>query len=574
MVRWGLIGLLVLAACGNGVHLYGEEDRVCPGVRAGPFAPPAQAPRLEADPDDGREAFLLRYRHGARLGATSVERTGGQVTRVFRTLPLVAARLTPEERARLMVEPDLETLEPDGKVRALGWPGPSARTSPPPRSGSPSEYTPGIRLVQAPQVWDANGDGLLDEGAPIGDGIRVCVIDSGIDPRHPELQLPYVEGYDFVEEDEDPSDRTGLVWGSGHGTHVAGTIAAQPGMGARPLPGMPAGGTVGVAPGVQLLIARVLDLDGTAPVSSMLAALEWCMLKEANIVNLSLGGPMLGSASEEAFQRAADAGLLIFAAAGNDRTAAHEAPVNYPAAFPSVVAVGAVDDQAHLASFSNVGPPLELVAPGVDIVSTVILGDYSLSALEAGGRSLPSHPVARAPQGDYTGELVDCGSGERLSSCRRGSCEGFVAWLRPHPLVTPGDAVQNVMLQGARAVVFGAHPSKPPSRLSLGRPGHWVPTVAVDTRGDAFLREQLGRPVRVGLEQVDYAPMSGTSMATPHAAGVAALIWSTRPSLPAAQVRALLQDTARDLGEPGRDPGHGFGLVQARKALDRLNSQP
>ena len=575
MVRWGLVGCLwVLAACGgrggSGVEPLPVEGRRCPDVRAGPFSQgqSARTPRARGadDADAGRQAVLLRHQGGAREGAAAVERAGGQVTRRFHHFPWVAARLTAEQRARLEAAPEVETLEPDGELRALGSPV---------RVGAPEELTEALRMVQAPQVWDADEDGVLDEGAPTGEGIRVCIIDSGIDPRHPELQVPYVGGHDFVDDDDDPSDRTGRVWGSGHGTHVAGTLAAQLGSGARTLPGMSPGGVVGVAPGVELLIARVLDLDSRARVSTVLAALEWCQRNGARIVNLSLGGPVIGSAGEEAFQRAADAGMLIVAASGNGRMPGREAPRDFPAAFPSVVAVGAVDGQEELAPFSNRGPNLDLVAPGVGIVSSIVLGEYKLPVLEAGGRSLPSIAVAFAPEGDYTGELVDCGEGDSLAACQGGTCDGFVAYVRPGTPEEAGQAVEKVMLQGARAVVLGIDASEgEPSLPSLGQPGFWVPTVAVGPWADDLLRARLGEPVRVRLEGVDYVPSSGTSMATPHVAGVAALVWSARPSLTAAQVRALLETTAKDLGEPGRDEGYGFGLVQAREALDRLPPQP
>ncbi len=571
MVRWGLVVCLgVLLACGSSVEPPPVESRRCPGIRAGPptGAQAFQAPRSRSadDADAGWQAVLLRHRDGARQGAAAVERVGGQVTHLYHLAPLVAARLTAEQRALLEAAPEVEMLEPDRELRALGSPV---------RVGAPEESTEALHMVQAPQVWDADGDGVLDEGAPTGEGIRVCIIDSGIDPRHPELRVPYVGGHDFVDHDEDPSDRTGQRWGSGHGTHVAGTLAAQFGSGARTLPGMSPGGVVGVAPGVELLIARVLDLNSRASVSTVLAALEWCQRNGARIANLSLGGPDMGNAGKEAFQRAADAGMLLIAASGNGRMPGRETPVDFPAAFPSVVAVGAVDGQKELAPFSNRGPELELVAPGVGIVSSIILGEHKLSALEAGGRGLPSVAVSFASEGDYTGELVDCGEGSSLASCQGGTCDGFVAYVRPGALEETGPAVERVMLQGARAVVLGISAAETgPSGPSLGQPGVWVPTVAVGTWADDLLRDRLGGPTRVRLEGVDYFPASGTSMATPHVAGVAALVWSARPSLTAAQVRELLETTAKDLGEPGKDEGYGFGLVQAREALDRLPPQP
>ncbi|MFY0580196.1 S8 family serine peptidase [Cystobacter fuscus] len=162
--------------------------------------------------------MLVRYRPGSRQSASVTRQLGVSVTAHYQLTPAVAARLTPQEIARLAADPSVERIEPDLELRALGQPL---------STGSVGEYTESLRLVQGPRVWDVNEDGVLDPGAPTGSGIRVCVIDSGIDRRHPELRLPYVDGHDFVDNDDDPSDESAGVRGLGHGTHVAGIIAAQ-----------------------------------------------------------------------------------------------------------------------------------------------------------------------------------------------------------------------------------------------------------------------------------------------------------------------------------------------------------
>ena len=107
-------------------------------------------------------------------------------------------------------------------------------------SGSTSEYTWGVKATQANAVWDANNDGVLDTGAPTGEGITVCVIDSGIDPQHAELKAAYALGKDFIDGDDNPEDKDAAgAWGGGHGTHVAGTIAAQLGSAGRSTPTTP-----------------------------------------------------------------------------------------------------------------------------------------------------------------------------------------------------------------------------------------------------------------------------------------------------------------------------------------------
>jgi subtilisin family serine protease len=569
---WGLLGLLILAAC-TGVEdeLSKQNHEECSDVAEDLLSQHVELSSARAMPQpeagDGREAVIIRYRQASGVSAASVSRLGGQVKAQYRFVPAVAARVTPEERARLAADPDVERIEPDLELRPLGMPS---------AIGSAEEYTDSLRLVQASRVWDANEDGVLDTGAPTGAGIRVCVIDSGIDPRHPELAIPYVGGRDFVDEDDDPSDQTGEVRGIGHGTHVAGIIAAQLGSGGATYPGMNAGGMMGVAPGAQLLIARVLNVQERASVSNVLRALEWCQQQKARIASLSLGSPVnMGRTAQEAFQAARDAGMLIIAASGNDSSPEREAPISYPAAFPSVLAVGAVDSLGEVASFSNRGDGLSLVAPGVDVLSSVTLQGVTVSELEARGQQYGSRSLFFVPAGEYTGTLVDCGAGESRG-CKGGTCDGFVAYVRLMPGYSPTRLALNVMKQGAKAVIFGTEQSdSEPWQLALDGPGRrWVPTLAVGRESRAAVLKNLGKQVHVNLRGVDYAYFPGTSMATPHVTGVAALVWSANPSLTASEVRQLLESTAKDLGESGKDPRYGYGLVQAKAALDALRQRP
>lgn len=577
MKRWGLLGLLALTACmGDGPGYEVREARDCTDVVAGslthletPLEQLAQRTWTSTPPreaDDGRESVIIRYRPG-RVGASRLERAGGHVTHRFRSVPALSARVSAEEREALAADPDVEAIEPDVEWYALGTSAPVAHNAVT-MSGSPGEYTEGLRLVQAPQVWDADDDGEIDPGAPIGQGITVCVVDSGIDPEHPEFAGRIIGGRDFVDDDDDPSDMVDGVWGEGHGTHVAGTIAAQlASKGATDLNG-DADGVVGVAPGVQLLIARVLNLEGRAKLSNVLAAMEWCQQQGAHIASLSLGGGQWGETARELFQRVHDEGMLVIAAAGNDG-----GPLLYPAAFPSVMAVGAVDSRERLASFSCRGPGLSLVAPGVDVLSTFPRGRGNFAELEVDGARHASRSLFSVPTGEVSGELVDCGYGGTRGSCRGGSCNGFVAYVE-----LGGGRIEtvmaNVMRQGARAIVFGhPDPGGGVETLVVSR-GRWVPGTMVDHDTAETLRGLWGRSARVRVSSMDYARFSGTSMAAPHVTGVAALVWSARPSLRPDEVRALLERSAKDLGERGFDSEYGHGLVQAHAALEALRQMP
>jgi subtilisin family serine protease len=575
MKRWGVLGLMVLAAaCG------GEDDQdvsaqahLCPGVVAGalPGSELSQSVAPPATPaTDERQRFLIRYREEGPVGAAQVSALGSRVLRVYHSVPAVAARLTEEERAALAMDPSVESIELDSLRQA-------SSAAPTVLQGSPGEYTLGLHMVEAPWVWDQNRDGTLDlsqDGMPRprGEGIKVCVLDSGIDLDHPELQGAIVGGKDFVDGDSAPWDRgADNRWGEGHGTHVAGIIAAQLASGGLNMsPDMDSGGVAGVAPGARLLIARVLNTQGVAWSSDIIAALEWCQDQGARVASLSLGGANDGRTEREAFQAAASQGLLIVAAAGNSGGA-----MDYPAAYPSVLAVGAVDQSLRRALFSARGFNLSLMAPGVDVLSTFPQRQGTISQLELGDLPFASHPIALTPAGKHEGRLVDCGKADSLSSCALSSCDGFVAYVHRDYQVPLPMQIANVMKQGARAVIVANVPSEGElADLTLGKAGTWAPSVLVSHTSGEALKRMMGFTAHVTLHLTDYVRASGTSMAAPHVAGVAAIVWSQRPTLTAAQVRGLLESTAKDLGAPGRDRDSGYGLVQAQAALEALEALP
>jgi subtilisin family serine protease len=510
---------------------------------------------------DGREPVLVRFRPVAAVSALAatrahqaeVERVGGRVRHTWPRLHALAAWLKPEERQALTRSPDVLAIEPDGVVRASGVT---------PLAGTVGEYTQGLRMVQAPQVWDANEDGSLDSGAPTGEGIKVCVIDSGWDDRHPELQAAYAGGWDFLEDDGDPRDYSTALhtWGGGHGTHVAAILAARP------------GGLVGVAPGASLLIARVLDIHGEGRMSDVIEALQWCRGRGARIASLSLASPTSSELVRKAFEDALSAGILSIAASGNAGLAGPPS-LAYPAAHPGVLAVGAVDLLGEHPPFSQSGPELGLVAPGVDVLSATILGAASCSSVEAAERRFISQALESSGSGDFTGTLVDCGLGDSATSCGQGvPTGGFLALVaRDGDSSTLSRKVAHVVAQGARAVILRNDvPEDGEGTFSLEGPGPWPPVVSVSQDSGLELQGLAGTSVRVSATRVDYARMTGTSMATAYVSGTAALVWSARPSLTPAQVRELLERSASELGVPGRDDTFGWGLVQARAALELL----
>jgi serine protease len=598
-VLWGLLsaGVLANAACikdeappADG----GTDPAACPvAVGAGSATQALRSAAAAGEPaDDGREQLLVRFKPGSGADAQTLERMGGKVRRSFAKVRLHAVRVTPEQRDALAKDPRVQSIAPDHKVYALGFgsaPPLSLLAATPTRVGSPGEETLALKMVQAPAVWDSNGDGVLDDGAPTGQGIRVCIIDSGMDLRHPELSANFVGGRDFVDKaadggvDTDPSDRTGDFFGGGHGTHVAGTIAAQFANGAKVNPKDPTldpNGVIGVAPGVDLLIARALGIDGSGSASDVLEALEWCKDQGARIVTMSLGSPSAADGENALFQDALEAGVLSIAATGNSGV---EDPLGFPAAHSSVMAVGAVLPDAGIASFSQhfpsppdggTGKAGSLVAPGTGIQSTIILGRGTSYTEEftVGGQSFEGSGLEFSPLSGYDGRLLNCGLGDSRTSCgAEATCDGFVAYMDRGGGITFGDKARNAIAQGARAIVFGNNNAGDDAELAftLGEENpQWVPSLAVTTTDAARIKAAFGSAVTLRLAGSDYAVQQGTSMATPHVSAVAALVWSAHPDFTPTEVRRALQNSALDLGPPGYDKSYGFGLVQAKAALD------
>lgn len=275
-----------------------------------------------------------------------------------------------------------------------------------------------LQRIRAPEAWEI-------ARASAGDRV-VCVIDSGLRSTHVEFgDGRWLGGWDFVEGDDEPQDV------EGHGTHVAGIAVAS------------TGNVLGISgvSGAKFLTARTHS-HGWSTTNRTATAMQWCADQGADILSMSFGQPQLTQTAQEGIRYAAARGALLVAAAGNGQNCVD--CVNYPAAFPEVVAVTNTNAFDQLHTGSSTGPQAELAAPGVNILSTWSHGD------------------------------------------------------------------------------------------------------------DQYWTE------------------SGTSMSAPHVTGVAALVWNYQPLLPASVLRDLLDETARDLGEPGRDSRFGFGVVDARAALEAV----
>lgn len=577
-----------------------QETPLCPDLVVEDFSRTSERTQalrttssaLSATPE-ASQPMLVRFRKqtGVRSAAMlrqredKVRKLGARLKYNWSSLDTMALSLTPEEQAQLAQDRDILSITPDRPVHALGL---SPRVVVPALLGAPaasSEYTWSVRMTQANEVWDANNDGVLDTGAPNGSGKSVCVVDSGIDPEHPELKAAYFKGKDYIDGDDSPEDKDSKgEWGGGHGTHVAGAIVAQLGSGGQVDvndTSLSPNGMVGLAPGAKLLVARVLDERGDGRTSDVIEAVRWCRDNGANVISLSLGSSQPDPVEEQVFQELWDAGVLSIAASGNGGEIATPESKIYPAAYSTVIAVGAVDDKMEHPKFSQGGDHLSLVAPGVNTYSTFPRGRSPFASLEAGGTFYVSSAFDYVPYEEYEGKLIDCGLGIGMRSCPGATCGGFVAYVDRGDIKFH-DKVKNVRSQGARAVIVGNNDPADDDALgfTLGNPASWPPVTAIPTTTVPAMRAQFGNNVRVGIRGGDYAFSTGTSMATPHVSAVAALVWSANPSLTNADVRRILESTALNLtdpavpeGENGKDIAFGYGLVQAKAAVEKALSE-
>ncbi len=197
---------------------------------------------------------------------------------------------------------------------------------------------------------------LYHDNGVMGQGVTVAVLDTGISP-HTDLDGNVVVPYsDTVGSDG--IDR------QGHGTHVAGIIGAIKN----------GSGIVGVAPACKLIGVKVLGDNGHGGYASIEAGIQAAMDAGAHIINMSLGASVEPPVSlHQKIIEAANRGIIIVAAAGNDSGA-----VNYPAKYPEIIAVGAIDERGNLADFSSHGPEISVVAPGVNIYSTYLNNQFAV----------------------------------------------------------------------------------------------------------------------------------------------------------------------------------------------------
>lgn len=229
----------------------------------------------------------------------------------------------------------------------------------------------GVDMIKAKSIWGES---------QMGKGVKVAVIDSGCDIYHESLKNNIVGVRNFT--DEDGKNHNIVIDRVGHGTHVTGTIAANGGNNT----------IVGVAPNTQIYVLKAIDKTGSGKLSWVVNAIYYAIEQNVDIISMSLGMPKSNEKLEKAVKEAINKNILVVCAAGNDGDGdSSDFEYSYPAAYVDVISVGAVDKNGTPASFSNANLAVDVVAPGVSILSTypnnqfAILSGTSMAAPHVSG---------------------------------------------------------------------------------------------------------------------------------------------------------------------------------------------
>lgn len=387
-------------------------------------------------------------------------------------------------------------------------------------------------------------------------GQKVCIIDSGLDASNNDFNWSVITG------NNDSGTGSWNVHGGPHGTHVAGTVAAADN----------GFGVVGMAPGVPLHIIKVFNESGWGYSSDLAQAANLCSQAGANIITMSLGGGASNSTEENAFNSFTNSGGLVLAAAGNDGNSVR----SYPAGYKSVMMIGSNDADNNISSFSQFpsntngsqtddGFGVEVTAGGTATLSTYPAGLATIPATTVNNAGIASSAMEN--QGSASGATYNMGTAESTDSGANGK-----VCLIDRGNVSFFDKVNNCQNSGGiAAIIINNEAGLLAATLGTSN------TTTIPAVGAALEdRAQIlaSSTASVAIEAGDYGFMSGTSMATPGVAGLAALVWSNHPNCSGADVRAAIKATAEDQGTSGRDDYFGYGIAKGKSASDYLATQP
>lgn len=281
---------------------------------------------------------IYNLKEGSHLDryVKEMRQLGVRPVRFLSEIGIVIGEYTSDQQSlvKLGKHPDVELVEPDLRITI---------TEPYLNSLYSSPYISipwGVQRIEAEKVW----------GQTRGKGVKIAVIDTGIDHEHPAIKPNYRGGVNILSPRSNPMDY------NGHGTHVAGIIAGK----ASEM------GIIGVAPKAQIYAVKAFNRKGSANLSDLLTAINWCIENRINIINMSFGMDKVSESLRHAIQVAHKKGIVMIAASGNQGL---NGRIDYPARFPETIAVTSVSMDNGISSFSNRGKGIDVAAPGERIPS-------------------------------------------------------------------------------------------------------------------------------------------------------------------------------------------------------------
>lgn len=258
----------------------------------------------------------------------------------------MAVHLPPQAEKTLKKRDEVLRIDEDLVLYAL-----EKKAAGKPKPPQPPQELPwGIDRIEADWAWQITK----------GSAIKVAILDTGIDLDHPDLQDNIIGNVNIIKPNKDGDDD------NGHGTHVAGIVAAVNNE----------IGVIGTGPEIFLYAVKVLDKKGRGWLTDLIDAIDWCINNNIQVINMSFGSPNDNPSFHEAIFKAHQAGITLITSAGNNGEIGGS--IDYPAKYPETIAVSAVDQYGNFASFSSYGPEIDLTAPGVDIKSCYIDGSYEI----------------------------------------------------------------------------------------------------------------------------------------------------------------------------------------------------
>lgn len=406
----------------------------------------------------------------------------------------------------------------------------------------------GVTQIKAPQVWSRWG-----EGGAGGSGVIIGHLDTGVDLTHPDLPTPLmtesfvpgltVDDYDF------------------HGTHTASIlVGVDNDIGVK-----------GIAPGAEIIVAKVLNNWEFGFNSHAILGINWAVANGARVLNMSLGNTTFDQAYKDTCDAAVAAGAVLVASAGNTGNA----NPFYPAWYPSVMAVSAVEQNEEFMSWTSYGPNISLAASGAAVYAAMPVVGWKVTW---NGIDRLANQIRGGTVDPYTGTTWYCNTGEFPSDFPPGVVNN-IAHLRRSATLTLGQQVQKAVTAGAKAVIIS---NNVPGNFVLNFTPHLrLPVCSLSQADGDALQADDGVVSTIGQYTAGhtYGEVWGTSVSCPHVAGAAALLIGNfppapgLPMIPSPTIRWVLERTARQVGAPPRNDYYGWGIVDAENASKYLHGR-